>query len=303
MRVADAHCDTIQKYSGNQFYTENAHWNIEKFSKVNGILQYFAICVLPPDHGDAALRTTFNTMGRFWKSKPEIINPLLSKSDFNEDKINVVLSIEGATPIIDDINNLYAFWKLGLRAMTLTWNHRNFVGDGNDDSNYGLTNFGKDVVRLMEELGMIIDVSHLNDAGFEDVVKTAAGPFAATHSNAFSVHGHPRNLKDHQIEEIISRGGFIGLNFYSPFITNNENKDKIIDAFLKHTEYFLNIGAEDVLGFGADFDGIDHTPFKDAASYSQLEELFRNRLGLPEELIEKIMYKNLVDFTLKVLPE
>jgi membrane dipeptidase len=218
--------------------------------------------------------------------------------DFQEDKINVLISLEGASPIINDINNLYVFYKLGVRAMGLTWNHRNFVGDG-IDTDYGLTPFGIEVIKEMERIGMIIDVSHLNIRGFYDVAKNTSKPFIASHSNSMSIHDHKRNLDDDQIVEIINRGGFIGMNFYTDFITNDKENGK--KCLLKHIEHILKLGGDDVLGMGADFDGIDETPFPDAESYIEIESLLSSDLQLDPILIEKIMYKNLVDYTLKIL--
>jgi membrane dipeptidase len=298
MKVADAHCDTLTKYSENIYNSVDAHWNISKFSSVGGILQYFAIFTPANLAGDSALTFAVNSIGNFLRNPNENINFLQNKSDFDESKINILLSIEGASPIINDINNLYAFYKLGVRAMGLTWNHRNFVADG-IDTDYGLTPFGIEVIKEMENLNMIIDVSHLNIAGFEDVVKHTSKPFIASHSNARSIFDHKRNLYDDQITEIISRGGFIGMNFYSEFIGS---KDKNLQLeMMKHIEHFLSLGGENVIGMGADFDGIPETPFPDASSYSEVASLLSKELNLDDNIINKIMYKNLVDCTLKLI--
>ncbi len=300
MKVADAHCDTILKFIDTPFDKKDAHWNLEKFNKVNGILQYFAVCVLPPSHGDTAFREAASCIGNFWRKKDERIQHLGRPEDFDENKVNVILSLEGATPIIDNISNLYAFYQLGVRAMTLTWNHRNFVADGVDNP-FGLTTFGREVVEEMEKLRMIIDVSHINNAGFDDVVKTARVPFAASHSNSRRIFDHPRNLYDDQAKEIINRGGFIGLNFYSIFISDSEDRNEIRKAFARHVEHFMEMGAENTLGLGADFDGMDKTPFSDVSEYPDVENILREDLKLSEEQVEKIMYKNLVDFTMKMI--
>ncbi len=296
MKVADAHCDTLTKYPTNFLYDQNAHWNIDKFKISNGLLQYFAIFT-PPDYaGDSALKYAVNSIGNFIKNSNNEIQLIEKKDDFDENKINILLSLEGASPIINDINNLYAFYKLGIRAMGLTWNHRNFVADGiNND--YGLTSFGIEVIKEMENINMIIDVSHLNKNGFNDVVYHTTKPFIASHSNSRFIFDNKRNLYDDQILEIISRKGFIGINFYSQFISDKSNDLKL--ELLRHIEHILKLGGENVLGMGADFDGIDSTPFEDAASYPELISLLANELKLENALIEKIMYKNLLNFTLK----
>ena len=181
----------------------------------------------------------------------------------------------------------------------MTWNHRNFVADGvGEESNYGLTNFGKEVVATMEKLGMIVDVSHLNEAGFYHLCDIATKPFMASHSNANTISQHVRNLKDDQIKEIVNRKGFIGLNFYSKFIDESDDREILIDKFLKNVDYMLNKGCENILGLGADFDGIDESPFANVLAYSEIAELLSDRLKLDDNQIEKIMYKNLIDYTL-----
>ncbi len=295
MKIADAHCDTLTKFADDPFYSEEAHWNLEKFKEVGGILQYFALFTPPEFSGDSAIRFALSSIGNYYSKNDGLTNLILSKDDFNFEKVNIILSLEGASPIINDLNNLHAFYNLGVRAMGLTWNNRNYVGDGIDNS-YGLTSFGIELIQEMEHLNMIIDVSHLNENGFNDVVSNTQKPFIASHSNAFNIFKHPRNLKDDQILEIIRRGGFIGMNFYPDIIT--DDKSNLKKGLLKHIEYMLKLGAEDVLGLGADFDGIPYAPFADVRGYSELEQLLHNELTLNDELIDKIMYKNLVDYTI-----
>lgn len=298
IKIADAHCDTLTEFPGNPFHSDKAVWSSDKFLAVGGILQYMAICTYPDRSGDSALRYGIYHSANFHLKKDESIALLEKKEDFRWDKLNILLSLEGASPIINDIAYLHAFYKLGVRAMGLTWNHRNYVGDG-IDNNFGLTEFGKEVLEEMKKLSMIIDVSHLSDAGFDNVCKIIDSPFIASHSNAYSICQHKRNLKDEQILEIIRRKGFIGLNFYANFISNREDTMKI--DFVRHVEHFLNLGAEDVLGFGADFDGMSDSPFSTCESYIEIFHLLKESLRLTDEQLEKIFYKNLLNFTLQSL--
>lgn len=292
MKVADAHCDTLTKFNSNPFLTHEAHWSQAKFNAVGGLFQIFAIFTLPELSGSEATSYAFKHIGVFNRYKDEQIKHIKSGSDFEDDKINIVLSLEGAAPIQRDINYLHAFYNAGVRAMGLTWNHRNFLADGVDEE-FGLTHFGKEVVLEMEKLGMIVDVSHLNVNGFADVNAITKRAFIASHSNARAITNHPRNLYDEQIIEIRNRGGFIGLNFYAPFLSDGiaEKND-----LLRHTEHFLKLGCEDVLGFGADFDGIDQSPFADVMDYSEIYDLFKQELQLSDEQLEKIFWKNLTNF-------
>jgi membrane dipeptidase len=149
----------------------------------------------------------------------------------------------------------------------------------------------------MERIKMIIDVSHLNENGFDDVVKHTNKAFIASHSNARSICDHRRNLRDDQIREIINRKGFIGLNFYNDFVATHD----VQFAFYKHIEHFLKLGAENVLGMGADFDGIPIGVYPDAQSYVEIAEKLMNEMQLDRDIVEKIMHRNLIDCTLKLI--
>lgn len=298
MKVADAHIDTLTKSPENPFNSMDSHWDISRFKAIGGTLQYFAIFTPPEFSGDSALRFAFQSIGNFFRYKPADVIHLEKPVDFEEDKVNILLSIEGASPIINRMENLHAFYKIGVRAMGLVWNHRNFVADGIDES-FGLTSFGKEVVKEMVKLGMIIDVSHLNDNGFDDIVALTQRPFIASHSNSRVIRDVKRNLTDDQIKEIIHRGGFIGMNFYSIFL-GNEDQD-LKKMLLKHIEHILKLGGENVLGMGSDFDGITESPFESVSDYSQIIEMLKNDLALDNNLIEKIMYSNLKEVTLKLI--
>lgn len=307
MIIADAHCDTLTKFPENPFDSNTAQWNANDFYNMNGRLQYFAIFTPPELSGDAAAKFAHRTIGNFYQKKNDKIQHLESASDYDSTKVNILLSLEGASPIINDIALLHAFYKSGIRAMGLTWNHRNFVADGVDNP-YGLTEFGKEVVQEMEKIGMIIDVSHLNVAGFDDVVKHTSKAFIASHSNSRIIRDHKRNLYDEQIQEIIRRKGFIGINFYSPFLgdenqseNHQHNNQNLKLQFIKHVEHFLNLGCEDILGLGADFDGIDYTPFDGIKFYDEAFELLSKELQISESILNKFKGQNLLDYTLRML--
>jgi len=291
MKIADAHCDTLTTFPNNPFFEEEAHWNVTKYRKSGGILQYMAIYTPAEYAGSDAANYALRFAGNLHKNLPDICNLLTKASDWDEDKLNIILTLEGASPIVNSIENLYAFHQLGVRTITLTHNHRNFLADG-VGSKYGLTEFGKDVIEECEKLNIIIDVSHLSDKGFDDVLNVAKKPFMASHSNCRKLCVMPRNLTDKQIKEIIGRKGFIGLNLYTKFIS--EREDNLTLQFCKHIEHFLKLGAENILGLGADLDGIPETPFID---YEGIYRVLANVIRLDEHLVEKIMYQNLINFT------
>jgi membrane dipeptidase len=176
-------------------------------------------------------------------------------------RIAMILSIENGLAVEKDLGLLRNVHRLGVRMMSLTWNYRNRLGDGVVGSparRRGLTPLGRETLREMERIGMIADVSHLSERTFWDVIEAAARPVVASHSNAFSVCGHPRNLTDDQIRAIAETGGFIGLNFCPDFL--NLEEEASIGDVVKHARHIAEVGGTKVLAVGSDFDGIYSTP-------------------------------------------
>jgi membrane dipeptidase len=298
MFISDAHCDTIVFYTDDPFQSDKAQWNIDEFFANGGRLQGMAIWTDEKYAGDSALRNAVWHIGNFYRHLPNKAELLTSSSDYDEEKVNILLSLEGASPIINDIENIHVFHRLGVRLISLTWNHRNFLADGINNS-AGLTPFGRDAVKEMEKLGIIVDVSHLNEQGFSDLTEIAERPFIASHSNCRSVYDHPRNLTDEQLLEIKSRGGYVGVCFYQVMLGNNGNDP--VNLFLHQIEHLLELGMEDNIGMGSDFDGADEIIFPDVSSYSTIETLLFNDLLLDKDVIEKILYTNFRNFVLKAL--
>lgn len=236
-----------------------------------------------------------------------------NKSDLEavmaSDKIGIILSLEGLEPIGHHLDFLNVFYDLGVRALGLTWSRRNYVADGSYFRNPregikgGLTPFGISVVERAEALGMILDVSHLNDPGFEDVNTYTKNPLIASHSNARALNPIPRNLTDEQIKTIASRGGVIGVNAYT-FIVHE--KDHTLERLCDHIDHCVQVGGENCVGFGFDFcdlyynDGKQH----DVINYKSLHKISENLLGRGYEQgqIRKIYGENFYNFLMKMLP-
>ncbi len=197
----------------------------------------------------------------------------------NENKLAAMLALEGGHMIESDLSKLDAFYKRGVRYMTLTWNNSNsWATSASDEThkkdlkNKGLTNFGKEVIQRMNQLGMLVDISHIGEATFWDVLKASTKPVFASHSNAFALCPHERNLKDDQIKAIAEMDGVIQVNFFSGFLDPNyyENKSAFIkrhkneyDALIsegKHIyiaeEYLFNKYREEVEVFRASFESV-----------------------------------------------
>lgn len=208
-------------------------------------------------------------------------------------RLAVILSIENGIAIGDDLALLRTFHRLGVRFMGLTWNHRNRLGDGAGKfrGRRGLTQLGRDTIREMERLGMIVDVSHLNERTFWQVVEFAERPVVATHSNAFSVCPSPRNLKDLQIRAISEQGGFIGLNFCEGFL--NDSGEATAADVIRHAIHIAEVGGIQVLAIGSDFDGIETTPrgLEHIGKVPKLIPLFR-KAGFSQADIACVTNKN-----------
>ena len=209
-------------------------------------------------------------------------------------RIAMVLSIENGIAVEKDLGLLRNFHRLGVRMMSLTWNYRNRLGDGVVGSparRRGLTPLGRETIREMERLGVILDVSHLSEKTFWDVIEAAERPVVATHSNAFSVCEHPRNLTDDQIRAISERGGFIGLNFCPAFLDFTEEVS--IRDVVKHARHIAGVGGVEVLAVGSDFDGIYDTPkgLEHTGKIGKLANAFR-RAGFSTSDIEAIANRN-----------
>ena len=193
--------------------------------------------------------------------------------------------------------------------MTLTWNYPNqlgypakatggeFAGKVFSEAGYGLTARGIEFLEEMENLGMIIDVAHLNDAGIRDVLKFTKKPFVASHSNARHLCSHPRNLNDEVLKAIGERGGVIGLNYYAYFLRDWKDGETVVsraEDIVAHAKYIRDMAGIEALGLGSDFDGMNgELEIASPADMEKLEDVFKKN-GFAESEIEKIFYKNVI---------
>jgi len=178
-------------------------------------------------------------------------------------RISAIISVEGGEPLEEDIGTLRIIYRLGVRSMTLTHFPRNELADGSgSDSGSHLTDFGSKVVEEMNRLGMIIDVSHINETGFWDVLEKTKSPVIASHSNCRALCSHHRNLTDDQIKALADNGGVINLSYCGPFIKDGldfaslESANKVVlDDWFSHLEHAVSLVGPDHVGLGSDFDG------------------------------------------------
>lgn len=221
-------------------------------------------------------------------------------------KIGIILSLEGAEPIHNDLELLETFYELGVRGLGITWSRRNLAADGcikdnmTEGTQGGFTSFGIELVRKCEEMGVFIDISHLNDTGFEDMKKYTRKPFIASHSNARAVNNIKRNITDGQIKSISERGGIIGINAYSDIVSSDKDSMNI-EGYCDQLEYVCNIAGEDAVGFGFDLCSLYYENGKILDVLKNHEEslLITEHLldrGFNEDRIKKIIGGNFYEF-------
>lgn len=299
----DLHCDTISvlfKEPECGTLKENKLCvDIEKLKEANALAQFFALFVDQKQVGNP-LEYALLLMDKFYMEIAEnedLIAVAKNGQDLlnnqQQNKISAFLTIEEGSVIRGKIEHLRNFYRLGVRLMTLTWNYPNEIGYPNHGYTYkenGLTVFGREVVMEMNQLGMIVDVSHLSDQGFYDVADLATKPFIASHSNSRSMTAHCRNLTDEMIRILAQKGGVMGINFARRFLGESE-MSRVCDM-VRHIRHIYQVGGIDVLAIGTDFDGID--PHIEIAHFGQMDRLIiaLGQAGFTENEIEKICFSN-----------
>jgi len=306
--MIDLHCDTLTKGTDIAHSLDNPALAValSKIPRDARWAQFFAVFIPDEYRGEAAAEF-FDRYYESFQSQMALYSQKIMhcrtygeiEEAFSSGKHAAILTVEGGCVLKGEIGRIELLRERGVRALTLVWNGENELGSGNLGTG-GLTDFGKACIPALEQNGILIDVSHLNDGGFYDVAKLAEKPFIATHSNARAIANHPRNLTDDQIRIIAERGGLIGLNYYVRFLRDDE-KPCTMDDLLRHINHFLALGAEDCLALGSDYDGADLPECLDSVEKAfAMEDLFLSK-GLPKELVRKIMYGNAERFFSKYL--
>ncbi len=240
---------------------------------------------------------------------------------YKKGKIAFILGMEGAEPLGNDIALLRIFYKLGLRVLTLTHSRRNYIGDGaflkpqKSGTPGGLSPFGIEVLEEAQKLGILIDVSHLNDPGFWDVMEFSKESVIASHSNCRALVNHPRNLTDEQIQAIAERGGVIGMNAAGLFI---DEKNPTLDRLLDHIDHIVELVGIKHVGLGLDFFDytlkylseeerrylpLDNIYTKDLVGDADLPKLTEKLIerGYTEKDIKRILGENFLEVFKKVV--
>lgn len=299
--VVDTHCDTIlammrgERKLGER--SDKGHLDLPRLLEGGVTAQFFAVYIEPqykPDRGLERAIEVIDGLLREIEANPGQAELAITVADIHrlkaQGKAAAVLAIEGGEGIGNHLANLRVLHRLGLRSLGLVWNQRNLIADGIAErrTGGGLTTFGVEVIEECNNLGIVVDVSHLTDPGFEDIVEVCRGPFMASHSNARAVCDHPRNLTDDQIKALAASGGVMGLNFAPNFVNHAAPKEATLGDLLDHLDHIVALVGPDHVGLGSDFDGIGATPkgLEDATTFPRFTQGLIDRGYSDEDIIK-----------------
>ena len=314
--VFDAHCDTLGHVTSHEFFRrdllqrgESGHLDLPRMREGGINAQIFACFPGVERLGANATSGALQRVEALYElidAAPDQITLVQTADDLAPltpgGPIGSILGLEGVEALDGQMRLLRTFHRLGVRNIGLTWDPRNAAADGSGaGTSFGLTPFGRDVVQACNELGVMVDVSHLNDAGLEDVLTISSKPIIASHSNARAVFEHRRNLSDEQIRAIADGGGVIGATFVSHFL-NPDYRKATLDDLLDHIDHLVQAAGIDHVGIGSDFDGCLPPPeLSSGEKYPAVAEGLLRRGYAPED-IRKILGENFRRVFLDVLP-
>ena len=296
--IFDGHCDTLDKLRhGGILDDATLQFNLQAARKYARYVQVMAEW-MDPEREEDAFAFAEKGIGRLRVPDHQIIR---TKEDLRRhtNGPGFLLGIEGGEAV-STVENITELFEKGVRLITLTWNGVNQISDTALDMRTpgGLTAFGREVVRKMEALGIAVDVSHISEKGFWDVLEVATAPIIASHSCAKALCDHPRNLTDAQFGAICKNDGMVGINFFPDFLGGDRMED-----VLRHILHFLELGGEDCIGLGSDFDGIPAAPQGLSGTcdmYALLERMLQE--NIPESIVKKVAYTNMERYFLRILP-
>jgi membrane dipeptidase len=308
-RYIDMHCDSLLKgIEDNRLYDRPGNMlDICRMASADQGAQFFAVFfppkpMLPATSDDELFERARTLLLETAAAHPGVLRMAFNAADIkahmSDGLISAVLTVEDGRAVRGDMTRLRRFYESGVRAMALTWNGPNCFGYPNSaddaDMRLGLTDFGKEAIAEMNAMGMLVDVSHLSDGGFWDVAALSEKPFVATHSNCRALCGHQRNLTDEMIRALAKKGGVAGINFHPVFLASDGKHESRVEDLCRHVLHFIDIGGEDCVGLGTDFDGIDGT--FEIGRPTEMTKLFDAlfQTGVTERQLEKFAFGNVL---------
>lgn len=311
MNIFDAHCDVLSKLLENpELDFAHAHEGLDvtldRMLESGIKVQNFAVYL--PERWSGDFKHVLECVDLFHE-RILVQSPMhfiRTKSDLrlvrNGDRVGALLSLEGVDSLQGNLTYLPLLYHLGVRTVGITWNRANWAADGVlETRNGGFTAAGRDLIRECNRLGLIMDVSHLSEKGFWELVEASRKPVIASHSNAKSISNRLRNLTDDQIGSLVHSGGVIGITFVPPFVSTVEPVP--MDRILHHIDHVCALGGKRHIGFGSDFDGIREwiVGLEHAGHYDRLVNLLLKHYS--DEDVERFLYGNWYRFYMEHLPE
>ncbi len=299
----DTHCDsiTVCENEGRPLREYAAgHLDLVRLGQYTKSAQFFAMYQMLKDcPADGMFAKTQRIAARF-KSEIEknsdVVVQCRTADDIKkanaEGKIAAILACEGSELLNCDPKNLDWAHEVGIKSINLSWNHSNFLtGSHLNEPKRGLNDLGKEFVRRAQELGILMDVSHVSDPGFWDLMEITKKPVLASHSNSRAVCGNTRNITDDMFKAIMRTGGVVGLNFWVKFV--GEDDEPTMDDIIRHVDHFMELGGEKHVGIGADLDGCARLAggMKGVQDMPMLWEAL-SKHGYSDALLEDIFYNN-----------
>ena len=259
MFYADAHCDTLYALAVDHRPAHTLDITVEGLKRMGAYLQTFALFAgsggpagEPRRHVMDGIQCSYQLGLPIYRGELPELPPTAARG---------ILSIEGGEALEGSLERLDEYADEGVRMIALTWNYPNEIGvPAAESAEGGLTQFGRRLIGRMNERCVLCDVSHLNEAGFWDVMELSALPPVASHSCVRELCNHRRNLWRDQVRAIIDRQGFIGVNFYPRFLSEGNPADVTVQTVAEHIDELMQMGAVDCVGLGSDFDGIELHP-------------------------------------------
>ncbi len=311
MNLIDMHCDTLGRLQwepGRALRESDFCIDLVKMKKADSLAQFFACFINAKrfegnawEQGFEAALKMIEAGKKEFQNNADLITLATNYDEVMANKaagkMSAILTMEEGGVINGKMENLEELYRRGVRLITLTWNHENCLGLPNSVDpelmKKGLTSFGIEVVERMNDLGMIIDVSHLSDGGFWDVLENSKKPFVASHSNARALCDHRRNLTDEMIRAMAEKGGVAGVNFYPVFV--HESGKITAENLADHVEYMYKLGGEDFVAMGTDFDGYDEGQ-STITNIGQMDEVYDaiKKRGFSDRQMDKFWSGNVL---------
>ncbi len=312
MFFADLHCDTITKLEEQKknLKSNDLAIDIDRLLEFSAPLQTFAIwhnftnIQKPFDKTEKTIKFYYEQLSKNSNYIKHINNYDEFLENYNSYKISSFLTVEGGDAIEGSLDNLKKLYDLGVRSMALTWNNNNAISSSCLTNSYGLTTFGFEVTKLMEELKMIVDISHLSTKGILDVANKTDCLLIASHSNCKHIVNQNRNLNNYELHLLRERDGLIGLNLYLPFLVENPSKTMKIDKFeyfiCKQIEHMIKIVGENNIALGTDFDGGEffYNKANTISNIPYLKDIITRKFD--EKVSEKVFGNNVINFLKKL---